>query len=102
MRVYTRDRVSPSRHSRAQSGAFSNFQALATPDTGADPARTAIGRVMLACALKRYIRRGEREPGRCQQTSQLFTHTHEPLRIGAINSAKIGIGVRMFECGEDG
>ncbi len=40
----------------------------------ADLIKTAIGRVVLACALKHHTRRGEREPGRWQQASQLVTH----------------------------
>ena len=43
-------------------------------DTDADLIRTAIGRVVLACALKHHTRRGEREPGRWQMASQLVTH----------------------------
>ena len=40
----------------------------------ADLIKTAIGRVVLACALKHHTRRGEREPGRWQHASQLVTH----------------------------
>ena len=43
-------------------------------DTGVDLVKTAIGRVVLACALKHHTRRGQREPGRWQQASQLVTH----------------------------
>ena len=43
-------------------------------NTDADLVKTAIGRVVLACALKHHTRRGEREPGRWQQASQLVTH----------------------------
>ena len=43
-------------------------------DTGADLVKTAIGRVVLACALKHHTRRGEREPQRWQTASQLVTH----------------------------
>ena len=42
--------------------------------TDADLIKTAIGRVVLACALKHHTRRGERESGRWQQASQLVTH----------------------------
>ena len=42
--------------------------------TDADLIKTAIGRVVLACALKHHTRRGEREPSRWQQASQLVTH----------------------------
>ena len=43
-------------------------------NTDADFIKTAIGRVVLACALKHHTRRGEREPARWQQASQLVTH----------------------------
>ena len=43
-------------------------------NTDADLIKTAIGRVVLACALKHHTRRGERDPGRWQQASQLVTH----------------------------
>ena len=43
-------------------------------NTDADLVKTAIGRVVLACALKHHTRRGEREPGRWQHASQLVTH----------------------------
>ena len=43
-------------------------------NTDADFIKTAIGRVVLACALKHHTRRGIREPGRWQHASQLVTH----------------------------
>ena len=43
-------------------------------DAHADLIKTAIGRVVLACALKHHTRRGEREPDRWQHASQLVTH----------------------------
>ena len=43
-------------------------------NTDADLIKTAIGRVVLACALKHHTRRGERDPGRWQHASQLVTH----------------------------
>ena len=43
-------------------------------DAHADLIKTAIGRVVLACALKHHTRRGEREPERWQRASQLVTH----------------------------
>ena len=42
--------------------------------TDADLIKTAIGRVVLACALKHHTRRGERDPERWQRASQLVTH----------------------------
>ena len=43
-------------------------------NTDADLIKIAIGRVVLACALKHHTRRGERNPGRWQHASQLVTH----------------------------
>ena len=43
-------------------------------DAHADLIKTAIGRVVLACALKHHTRRGERDPERWQRASQLVTH----------------------------
>ena len=43
-------------------------------NTDADLIKTAIGRVVLACALKHHTRRRMRDPGRWQQASQLVTH----------------------------
>ena len=43
-------------------------------NTDADLIKTAIARVVLACALKHHTRRGAREPGRWQRASQLVTH----------------------------
>ena len=40
----------------------------------ADLIKTAIARVVLACALKHHTRRGERDPERWQLASQLVTH----------------------------
>ena len=43
-------------------------------DTDADLIKTAIGRVVLACALKHHTRRGVRDSERWQRASQLVTH----------------------------
>ncbi|MCY4547699.1 MAG: VWA-like domain-containing protein [Defluviicoccus sp.] len=42
--------------------------------TDAHLIKTAIGRVVLACALKHHTRRGDRDPERWQRASQLVTH----------------------------
>ena len=42
--------------------------------TDAHLIKTAIGRVVLACALKHHTRRGVRDPQRWQHASQLVTH----------------------------
>ena len=43
-------------------------------DTDADHIKTALARVVLACALKHHTRRGSRDPERWQRASQLVTH----------------------------
>ena len=43
-------------------------------DTDADQIKTALARVVLACALKHHTRRGGRDPERWQRASQLVTH----------------------------
>ena len=43
-------------------------------DTDADRIKTALARVVLACALKHHTRRGGRDPVRWQRASQLVTH----------------------------
>ena len=43
-------------------------------DTDADHIKTALARVVLACALKHHTRRGGRDPERWQRASQLVTH----------------------------
>ena len=43
-------------------------------DTDADRIKTALARVVLACALKHHTRRGGRDPERWQRASQLVTH----------------------------
>ena len=43
-------------------------------DTDADLIKTAIGRVVLACALKHHTRRNERDPEHWQRASQMVTH----------------------------
>ena len=43
-------------------------------ETNADFIKTAIGRVVLSCALKHHTRRADRNPERWQHASQLVTH----------------------------
>ena len=43
-------------------------------DTDADQIKTALARVVLACALKHHTRRGGRDPERWQRASQQVTH----------------------------
>ena len=61
-------------------------------NTDADLIKTAIARVVLACALKHHTRRGEREPGRWQQASQLVTHGHAARRGLQAPARRRGVG----------
>ena len=67
-------RPDPARETLASDGREIRYSPDWVANTDADLIKTAIGRVVLACALKHHTRRGEREPGRWQQASQLVTH----------------------------
>ena len=67
-------RADASRETLASDGREIRYSPEWVADTGADLVKTAIGRVVLACALKHHTRRGMRDPGRWQQASQLVTH----------------------------
>ena len=67
-------RPDPARETLASDGREIRYSPDWVAGTDADLIKTAIGRVVLACALKHHTRRGEREPGRWQQASQLVTH----------------------------
>ena len=67
-------RPDPARESLASDGREIRYSPGWVANTDADFIKTAIGRVVLACALKHHTRRGEREPERWQQASQLVTH----------------------------
>ena len=67
-------RADASRETLASDGHEIRYSPEWVADTGADLVKTAIGRVVLACALKHHTRRGEREPRRWQTASQLVTH----------------------------
>ena len=67
-------RADASRETLASDGHEIRYSPEWVADTGADLVKTAIGRVVLACALKHHTRRGERDPGRWQMASQLVTH----------------------------
>ncbi len=67
-------RPDPVRETLASDGREIRYSPDWVAGTDADLIKTAIGRVVLACALKHHTRRGEREPGRWQQASQLVTH----------------------------
>ena len=67
-------RPDPVRETLASDGREIRYSPDWVANTDADLIRTAIGRVVLACALKHHTRRGQRDPGRWQQASQLVTH----------------------------
>ena len=67
-------RADAARETLASDGRQIRYSPDWVANTDADLIKTAIGRVVLACALKHHTRRGEREPGRWQQASQLVTH----------------------------
>ena len=64
----------PSRKTLASEGQSVRYNPDWVKSTGADLIQTALGRVVLACALKHHTRRGERQPERWQRASQLVTH----------------------------
>ena len=67
-------RPDPARETLASDGREIRYSPDWVANTDADLIKTAIGRVVLACALKHHTRRGMREPGRWQHASQLVTH----------------------------
>ena len=67
-------RPDPARETLASDGREIRYSPDWIANTDADLIKTAIGRVVLACALKHHTRRGMRDPGRWQQASQLVTH----------------------------
>ena len=67
-------RADAARETLASDGREIRYSPDWVANTDADLIKTAIGRVVLACTLKHHTRRGEREPGRWQQASQLVTH----------------------------
>ena len=67
-------RADASRETLASDGHEIRYSPEWVADTGADFVKTAIARVVLACALKHHTRRGERDLGRWQSASQLVTH----------------------------
>ncbi len=67
-------RADAARETLASDGREIRYSPEWVADTGADLVKSAIGRVVLACALKHHTRRGERDPARWQTASQLVTH----------------------------
>ena len=67
-------RADTARETLASDGREIRYSPDWVANTDADLIKTAIGRVVLACALKHHTRRREREPVRWQLASQLVTH----------------------------
>ena len=67
-------RADPSRETLASDGHEIRYSPRWIADTDAHVIETAMARVVMACALKHHTRRGERDPERWQQASQLVTH----------------------------
>ncbi len=67
-------RADAGRETLASDGRDIRYSPEWVADTNADLIKTALGRVVLACALKHHTRRGDREPERWQLASQLVTY----------------------------
>ena len=63
-----------SRQTLASDGKEIRYSPEWVATTDAHLIKTAIGRVVIACALKHHTRRGDRDPERWQHASQLVTH----------------------------
>ncbi len=67
-------RADASRGTLASDGKDIRYAPGWVAETDADRIKSALARVVLACALKHHTRRGERDPERWQRASQLVTH----------------------------
>ena len=67
-------RADATRETLASDGKDIRYAPQWVADTNADRIKTALARVVLACALKHHTRRGGRDPERWQRASQLVTH----------------------------
>ena len=67
-------RADASRETLASDGRDIRYAPGWVAETDADRIKTALARVVLACALKHHTRRGARDPERWQLASQLVTH----------------------------
>ena len=67
-------RADETRETLASDGKDIRYAPQWVADTDADRIKTALVRVVLACALKHHTRRGGRDPERWQRASQLVTH----------------------------
>ena len=68
-------RADETRETLASDGKDIRYAPQWVADTDADHIKTALARVVLACALKHHTRRGGRDPERWQHASQLVTHS---------------------------
>ena len=67
-------RPDPSRETLASDGHELRYAPAWVARTDGDRIKTAVARVVLACALKHHTRRGGRDPERWQRASQRVTH----------------------------
>ena len=67
-------RADETRETLASDGKDIRYAPQWVADTDADQIKTALARVVLACALKHHTRRRGRDPERWQRASQLVTH----------------------------
>ena len=67
-------RSDPTRETLASDGLELRYSPAWVARTDGDRIKTAVARVVLACALKHHTRRGGRDPERWQRASQLVTH----------------------------
>ena len=67
-------RADATRETLASDGKDIRYAPQWVADTDADQIKTALARVVLACALKHHTRRRGRDPERWQRASQLVTH----------------------------
>ena len=67
-------RADASRRTLASDGKDIRYAPGWVAETDADRIKSALARVVLACALKHHTRRGDRDPERWQRASQLVTH----------------------------
>ena len=67
-------RPDPTRETLASDGLELRYAPAWVARTNGDRIKTAVARVVLACALKHHTRRGGRDPERWQRASQLVTH----------------------------
>ena len=69
-------RADATRETLASDGKDIRYAPQWVVDTDADRIKTALARVVLACALKHHTRRGGRDPERWQRASQLVTNEY--------------------------